>query len=223
MSSGVELLSPSAQVSNKISIDGRSNSSSLFTLCDPNHGISQKQSSNPLFLQKRFKKKKKGKGRQQESDSESESEKEDDEDFDDEDDGEPRDYQLVDISAPSLRLDAVLKNALPYSRKQIEDAFYDARLRVNNQVPSKKAENVAVDDIIDYIKGLVPDNPDLLEIQRVQIVEIPDTFVHGRAKIKIKRWRSLRIQNYPDGTKYEGVLIARSEDKKFVNKDDWTN
>lgn len=156
------------------------------------------------FTSKRFKKA----GKKAQTTSKDDDGRDDDED-DDEDDLAAENPLLVDdplsgdtdgsenmtIDVGSLRLDAFAKVAFGCSRAKIEELFYKGDIFVNGERPSKKSQDLYQNDEIDLVRGVNPDDHNLIDIRRVQLLSLPDkTNEAGRMKVRIVRWQLLTIK-----------------------------
>ena len=179
--------------------------------------------SDIVTLQKRFKKgKKKKQNKGEESDEE-------DEEIEEEDEIENllaeeglliKDFQDIVIDIPNIRLDVVLKAGLPLSRAKVEEGFYEGRIRVNGERMTKKNHEIAEKDELDYVLGRNPENNNLLDVKRVQVVHLPDQMSGtGRTKLKVRRFSVITIENYPDP--YESMVVRaplKEEREPFKKK-----
>ena len=168
--------------------------------------------------QRRYKKGKKGgkrEAREESSDEESDDEEKDKEEDFDLIDGKAIGFRDKNITIVSLRLDNVLKSGLNLARNRVEESFYNNLIRVNGQRVSKKSTEVSEDDEIDLIKGLNEENTDLLDVARVVIKKIEDKMSSkDRIQAKLRIFRSLTIENYPNDP-YDGLAInLKSRDKE---------
>lgn len=114
----------------------------------------------------------------------------------DEDGDEPgKDYKDIVASIGSMRLDNVLKAGLGISKNKIEVAFYDSKLRLNGIKVLKKSLSVKLGDEADVIIGKNSKNDEFLDVSRVVIRGVIET---ERTKVKLRRYKRLTIQNYPE-------------------------
>lgn len=183
-----------------------------------------------LKEQKRFKKRGKKETRQEEPDTDEEEEDEELEGYEDQE-VVGKGYNDRIISVNSLRLDTVLKAASNFGRAKIDEYFFDHRIRVNEETAVKKAEYVVREDQIDLIRGRNPDNPDFIDINRYEILDIPDiSSSTGRVKVKVRCYQKMTIENYANNP-FGGSRISTDEDKfnykemreakeKGIDKDD---
>lgn len=142
------------------------------------------------FVSKRFKGKKSKKRNEEDEDDES----------DDEDDSAQENPMLMDYSGDSansgvknteievnsLRLDTVVKTGMGVSRAKVEESFYKGDIFINGEKPSKKSQEVAVGDEIDFVKHVNFEDPNLVDIKRLQIISLGDKAdKQGRLKVKV--------------------------------------
>lgn len=59
---------------------------------------------------------------------------------------------------------------------------------------------VEVGDELDYVLGFVAENPKLMNVHRVTLLEVYDDRVtdKGRFQVKLRRQKNLVIEKYPD-------------------------
>lgn len=100
----------------------------------------------------------------------------------------------------SLRIDSVLKAGMGLSKTKVVDAFYSSLIRVNGNKVTKKSAQVEVGDELDYVLGFVAENPKLMNVHRVTLLEVYDDRVtdKGRFQVKLRRQKNLVIEKYPD-------------------------
>lgn len=147
----------------------------------------------------RFKTKKSSKiPQKEETDSASEGVS-DDESFDSLED---KHSKVMKIAVASIRVDAVLKIALGISRNKIDLMFYENRIRVNGEKLLKKNVNVNEGDEVDVIKCVSPLNPEYLNVARVEVLSIKPE--DSKINIKIRRYKSLAVENYPGSNSWKG-------------------
>lgn len=78
---------------------------------------------------------------------------------------------------------------------------------MNEYKTTKKGELCTVHDIIDYVYGKDPSNPEMITVERVQILNVPDIGLNtGKIKVKVRRFRNLQIANYAKDP-YDGPAI----------------
>lgn len=124
--------------------------------------------------------------RQRETESDSEGEEENDE-FD------VIANKIITSTVSSLRMENILKVALGISRRKIEDAFYEGKVRLNGKMMNKKSMKLNVGDEIDMIVSKSPQNADLLIVHRAQLLNI---FVEDdKIYIKVARNKNLLIED----------------------------
>lgn len=172
--------------------------------------LSRSSAVHALKDQRRFKK---GRGGRKETTQDDKSDDEED-DEDKEEDQEVVGTGAVDriIDANSLRLDTVVKGASKWPRAKVEELFFDHRIRVNGERPTKKSAYVSREDEIDLIKGKNVDNLDFLDIFRFIVLDIPDiSSSTGRVKLKVRVFGKMTVENYPKDP-YEGSIINPAEE-----------
>ena len=167
-------------------------------------------------FQKRYKKRVKGGPGKKAIDDDEERGSDDDDDDDDTPDEDPevveKGYFDSTVNVNSLRVDTVLKTASKVSRAKIEEAFYDSRIRINNERVTKKSVDVAQDDVVDIILGRNMENHDFLDVSRIEIKEIPDLATsRSRLNLKVRKYSNLTIENYEDP--YDGTLLNQKNKK----------
>ncbi|XP_055330018.1 mitochondrial transcription rescue factor 1-like [Paramacrobiotus metropolitanus] len=121
---------------------------------------------------------------------------------DDDDDGEVKDWKDVKVNVSTARIDNIMKTALNANRAKIEEGFMENRIRVNGEKVHKKSGIVALNDEMDYIIGISNENPDMLEIMRVQVLGLEDTTMKGKLPIYARIWKKLLVPNYKGSNKY---------------------
>ena len=85
---------------------------------------------------------------------------------------------------------------------------------MNEERTTKKAELATVHDVLDYIHGRDPENPDMLTIDRVEVLSVPDIGLNsGKMKVKVRRFRNLQISNYPKDP-YDGPAVYVRPDSR---------
>ncbi|XP_012279075.1 uncharacterized protein LOC105698983 [Orussus abietinus] len=104
--------------------------------------------------------------------------------------------KVLKTTVPSARADAVLKAGLNTSRSNVETAFYESCIRLNGSKLLKKSELVKPGDQLDLIKGRNLQNPDFLNVDRIEIVSMDST--SNGFKVKLVRDKGLVIENYDD-------------------------
>ncbi|KAK2580273.1 hypothetical protein KPH14_012520 [Odynerus spinipes] len=143
-----------------------------------------------LSLIKRFKHKKKGSVKKEQMDD-LESDEEDEEFEVDESKSKST---IITTKVNSLRVDVVAKAGLGVSRKKIEEAFYDSRIRVNGEKVFKLSAEVKVDDEIDLIRGRSNENTNLLIVSRITVLSIEP--ISEGIRLKLSKDKSLLIEEY---------------------------
>jgi len=170
-------------------------------------------------IQKRFKKGKKGSKQQkkeessdEESDEELDKSAEDDPDLID---GKAIDFNDINTTVTSMRLDNIAKAGFNIPRAKVDEVFYANLLRVNGERVAKKSAELVENDVVEYIRGLNADNTDLIDITRVVVKSIEDKMsTSGRIKIKLRKFLKLTVPNYPNEP-YDGLTINRSRADKL--------
>ena len=111
--------------------------------------------------------------------------------------------KFLNAHVNSMRMDAVLKAGLGIARTKIDTLFYESKIRVNGQRILKKSAQLNVGDEIDVVRRVSEDNPNFLIVARVEVVN-----VEGRGgeklRVRLKRCKSLLIENYDDKWKSTG-------------------
>lgn len=110
--------------------------------------------------------------------------------------------KIMNIVLPSLRVDTILKSSLGLARNKVDLMFYENRIRLNGEKILKKNVTVSEGDEIDLVKNISPTNPDNLIVARVEILSLitkEDTI-----QIKIRRCKSLAVENYPGANTWKG-------------------
>lgn len=156
----------------------------------PINGFSAPIDSN-LHLIKRLKHKKKGSAKKMQEDIESDEEDEEDELEEYESKSKNR---IITTKVSSLRIDYICKAGLGITRKKIEEAFYDSKIRVNGNKVFKLSTQVRIGDEIDFIRGRSEDNSNLLIVSRVTVLSIEPA--SDSIKVKFSRDKSLLIEEY---------------------------
>ncbi|WKX91348.1 hypothetical protein Q1695_009861 [Nippostrongylus brasiliensis] len=110
------------------------------------------------------------------------------------DDGLPKDYKLKTLKAGSRRLDTFVNRASGKSSVQVEKLILGGRVRVNDDVHTKKSYNVQKQDSIDVWIGPFPENSELAEVERYEIVDY-EVSANGY-DIQIKSWKKFLVENW---------------------------
>ena len=162
------------------------------------------------MLQQRFKKKK-AVSKEQDERTDNEDNEEEDEDKDPE-----IDWLTVEKEIAGLQLDLMTRGFFHMTRERAMTMISDGLVRLNG-VRALKTEIVRELDLIELIRGRNLENPDMLDISRAEITDIPDLCsLNGRYKIKARVWKFLTVENYKEEP-YEGhVQSIGYEDKKFA-------
>lgn len=103
--------------------------------------------------------------------------------------------KVMTISVAGLRVDSILKNALGISRNKIDVIFYENKIRINGEKLQKKNVLVNEGDDVDLVKSICSVNPDNIIVARVEILS--SKLVEDKFKVKIRRSKSLTVENYP--------------------------
>ncbi|CAN7993894.1 unnamed protein product [Ixodes hexagonus] len=142
-------------------------------------------------------KKSKAKARQEADESDDDEEDDDEEEADE--DRAPGDNEKTAF-VPSLRVDSVMKAGINMSKTKVIEAFYSSQIRLNGNKVTKKSSQVEVGDELDLIVGLKQDNPNLMEVHRVTLLQVHNDQItdKGRFKVKLRRQKNLTIEKYPD-------------------------
>ncbi|KIH66893.1 hypothetical protein ANCDUO_02778 [Ancylostoma duodenale] len=99
------------------------------------------------------------------------------------DDGLPKDYKLKTLKAGSRRLDT-----------QVEKLILGGRVRVNEDVHTKKSYNVQKEDTIDVWIGPCSENKQLADVERYEIVDYEVT--EKGYDIQVKSWKKFLVDNW---------------------------
>nr|XP_050868478.1 mitochondrial transcription rescue factor 1 [Vespula vulgaris] len=149
------------------------------------------QDSSNLSIIKRFKHKKKNLKKAKVDDLESDEEDESDLELD-----ESQSKSVIsNIKVNSLRVDTIIKNGAGISRKNIETAFYESKIRINGKKVLKISTEVQVDDEIDIIRDRPNANLNQLIVSRIKILSI--TPISEAIRVKIAKDKNLLIEEYP--------------------------
>ncbi|CAH0382814.1 unnamed protein product [Bemisia tabaci] len=124
-----------------------------------------------------------------------------------------------EFNATSTRLDGILKSGLGYSRKFVDQAFYESRVMVNGKKSLKKSDVVKLGDEVDIVHGYHPDSPKFLLVSRVELkaVEpIDEDNPEEGIRVKVFRHKNIKINNYTPPWKSSGGSGGDNQD--FGNK-----
>ncbi|CAB3407650.1 unnamed protein product [Caenorhabditis bovis] len=110
------------------------------------------------------------------------------------DDGLPIDYKLKRLRAGSRRLDTFVNRATGSSGSDVTKLIMQGKVRVNNEVYTKKSYNVCVDDVIEVWKQSYPENADLAIVDRSEIVNY-DITPNGY-DFEVKSWKKFISDNW---------------------------
>ncbi|KAL6730294.1 hypothetical protein Aduo_001277 [Ancylostoma duodenale] len=110
------------------------------------------------------------------------------------DDGLPKDYKLKTLKAGSRRLDTFVNRASGKSSSQVEKLILGGRVRVNEDVHTKKSYNVQKEDTIDVWIGPCSENKQLADVERYEIVDYEVT--EKGYDIQVKSWKKFLVDNW---------------------------
>lgn len=139
------------------------------------------------------------------TDSDSDDNSDDDDDDDNFSDSEEeavndakKDWKDLKMNVPSLRIDAVLSAGLGVSRKKIEEAFLNAKLRHNGKKVLKKSKQVQEGDLLDVLKSEQTASREggdqVIPVMRVEIKKIKqEKTASERTPVKLRRWKHLEL------------------------------
>ncbi|CAI4230246.1 unnamed protein product [Auanema sp. JU1783] len=113
------------------------------------------------------------------------------------DDGLPKDYKLKKLRAGSRRLDTFVNRATGKSSSQVEKLVTGGRVRLNDEVCTKKSYNVQREDVIDVWSGPFPENKELAEVERTEIVDYEVT--DKGYDFTVKSWKKFIVDNWRGG------------------------
>ncbi|EFO84277.1 hypothetical protein CRE_15615 [Caenorhabditis remanei] len=110
------------------------------------------------------------------------------------DDGLPKDYKLKTLRAGSRRLDTFVNRATGQSSSEVVKLIMQGKVRVNEEVYTKKAYNICQDDVIEVWKSPFADNNSLANVERTEIVayEVTDQGYN----IEVKSWKNFLSDNW---------------------------
>lgn len=148
------------------------------------------QHESNLITIKRFKKSSK-KQKDIESDSEDESS---DSDEESQDELDSTGSKVITGYVTSPRMENVLKIALGLSRRKVEDAFYQGKIRVNGHPTTKKSTQLNVGDEVDIILLKKPKNPNLLLVHRAKLLNM--SVKDDKISIQVMRDKNLLVEDY---------------------------
>lgn len=101
---------------------------------------------------------------------------------------------LLDVN--SLRLDVIVKNGFGISRLKAEESLLKGDIFINGERPYKKSQDINQGDEIDYIVQINAEDPTMVDIKRLQILELPEkSDSHGRLKISAVMYKDLTIKS----------------------------
>ncbi|CAN7992100.1 unnamed protein product [Ixodes pacificus] len=185
---GVEILTPGAP---RLPVSARDH-----------HSLVPRTLEQPLTWlctsQLRWKSKKsKAKARQEADESDDDEDEEDGEEAD-EDTALGDNVRTAFVS--SLRVDSIMKAGIGMSKSKVVEAFYSSLIRLNGNRISKKSTQLEKGDELDLIVGLKADNPNLMEVHRVTLLQVHSDQLtdKGRFKVKLRRQKNLTIEKYVD-------------------------
>ncbi|EYC18116.1 hypothetical protein Y032_0028g1685 [Ancylostoma ceylanicum] len=110
------------------------------------------------------------------------------------DDGLPKDYKLKTLKAGSRRLDTFVNRASGKSSSQVEKLILGGKVRVNEDVHTKKSYNVQKENTIDVLIAPCPENKELADVERYEIVDYEVT--EKGYDIQIKSWKKFLVDNW---------------------------
>ncbi|KAE9417996.1 hypothetical protein Angca_000014, partial [Angiostrongylus cantonensis] len=111
------------------------------------------------------------------------------------DDGLPKDYKLKILKAGSRRLDTFVNRASGMSSSSvISKLILGGRVRVNEDILTKRSYNVQKEDSIDVWIGPCPENSNFAEIERYEVVNYDVT--ESGYDIQIKSWKKFLVENW---------------------------
>ncbi|XP_041462966.1 mitochondrial transcription rescue factor 1-like [Lytechinus variegatus] len=123
--------------------------------------------------------------------------KSDSEDEDEIEDGSKKDWKDLKMNVPSRRIDAVLSAGLGVSRKKIEEAFLNAKLRHNGKKVMKKSRQVQEGDVLDVVKEDRITNKEgnqVTLVMRVEMKKIKEEKTStDKTPVKLRRWKHLEL------------------------------
>lgn len=175
-------------------------SSQINKICNANASYTCAFDNCPKLVQSfpnlqtyRYKSKGKGKKKGQTvEETDSEDEEEQLETFDDL--VPDKNAKVANVQVPSLRVDSLVKVGLFMARNKVDELFYDDKIRVNGQKVLKKASPVNEGDEIDVLKEVSVNNPNLLTVSRIQVLQAKPK---GEGySVLVRRWKSLLVDNY---------------------------
>ncbi|CAP27853.2 Protein CBG07933 [Caenorhabditis briggsae] len=110
------------------------------------------------------------------------------------DDGLPKDYKLKTLRAGSRRLDTFVNRATGQSSSEVIKLIMQGKVRVNDEVFTKKAYNICQDDVIEVWKSPFADNAALANVERTEIVsyEVTDQGYN----FEVKSWKNFLSDNW---------------------------
>lgn len=79
--------------------------------------------------------------------------------------------------------------------------FYENRIRVNGGKLAKKSLQLSIGDEIDVIRGFSSQNPSLLTVSRVEILEAIGK--EENIAVQLRRYKALLIENYKGTNAYK--------------------
>lgn len=94
--------------------------------------------------------------------------------------------KIVELDVNSLRLDVIAKQGFGLSRVRTEECIIKGDIVINGDKAQKKSQDISQGDEIDFVKHINPDDPTMVDIKRLQIMELPDkSDSNGRLKVKV--------------------------------------
>ncbi|EGT31376.1 hypothetical protein CAEBREN_01663 [Caenorhabditis brenneri] len=110
------------------------------------------------------------------------------------DDGLPKDYKLKTLRAGSRRLDTFVNRATGQSSSEVVKLIMQGKVRVNDEVYTKKAYNICQEDVIEVWKSPFADNHSLANVERTEIVSYEVT--EQGYNIEVKSWKNFLSDNW---------------------------
>ncbi|CAB54199.2 RNA-binding S4 domain-containing protein [Caenorhabditis elegans] len=110
------------------------------------------------------------------------------------DDGLPKDYKLKTLRAGSRRLDTFVNRATGQSSSEVVKLIMQGKVRVNEEVYTKKAYNVCQEDVVEIWKSPFADNAALANVERTEIVSYEVT--EQGYNIEVKSWKNFLSDNW---------------------------
>ncbi|KAI3385203.1 hypothetical protein SNEBB_001526 [Seison nebaliae] len=96
--------------------------------------------------------------------------------------------KLFQLTCSALRIDQIITKTFGYSRKEIEESFYDGNISLNGKNISKKSLKVNVEDIIEI---MLEKNEEFEKKGRLIILDVLKNQNKKSYEISIVRWKIL--------------------------------